>query len=199
MGESPFLFLPIVTFYKKYLEVTKKSRTFANEIIRTIYTKKTIMTKVKLQSVAQTEKACLFSISFEGESFSEFEKFILKHQEAYSKDLNIILAYIQRMLNASGFLERYFRPEGKMRDRVCALPIESGKLRLYCLRLSNSVMIAGNGGVKNVNRYEDSQELNGYVITLQKLEEAIKIAVKKGNITIEEHSIDNYEDKFFNV
>ncbi len=34
------------------------------------------MTKVKLQSVAQTEKACLFSISFEGESFSEFEKFI---------------------------------------------------------------------------------------------------------------------------
>lgn len=157
------------------------------------------MTKVKLQSVAQTEKACLFSICFEGESFSEFEKFISKHQEAYSKDLNLILAYIQRMLNASGFLERYFRPEGKMRDRVCALPIESGKLRLYCLRLSDSVMIAGNGGIKNVKRYEDCQELNGYVITLKKLDEAINIAVKKGNITIEEHSIEDYEDKFFNV
>ena len=31
------------------------------------------MTKIKLQSVAQTEKACLFSICFEGESFSEFK------------------------------------------------------------------------------------------------------------------------------
>ncbi len=65
------------------------------------------MTKVKLQSVAQTEKACLFSISFEGESFSEFEKFISRHKEAYSKDLNIILAAIKRMLSVSGFLERY--------------------------------------------------------------------------------------------
>jgi len=157
------------------------------------------MTKIKLQSVAQTEKACLFSICFEGESFSEFEKFISKHKEAYSKDLNIILAAIKRMLSVSGFLERYFRPEGKMKDNVCALPIQSGKLRLYCLRLSDSVMIAGNGGVKNVRSYEESEELSGYVVTLQKLDEAIKLAVKKGKITIEEHNIENVDDINFSL
>lgn len=157
------------------------------------------MAKVKLQSVAQTEKACLFSICFEGESFSEFEKFISNHKEAYSKDLNIILAAIKRMLSVSGFLERYFRPEGKMKDNVCALPIQSGKLRLYCLRLSDSVMIAGNGGVKNVKSYQESEELSGYVVTLQKLDEAIKVAIKKGNITIEEHSIEDIDNKTFNI
>lgn len=157
------------------------------------------MTKIKLQSVAQTEKACLFSICFEGESFSEFEKFISKHKEAYSKDLNIILAAIKRMLSVSGFLERYFRPEGKMKDNVCALPIQSGKLRLYCLRLSDSIMIAGNGGVKNVRSYEESEELSGYVVTLQKLDEAIKLAVKKGKITIEEHNIENVNDINFSL
>lgn len=157
------------------------------------------MPKVKLQSVAQTEKACLFSICFEGESFCEFEKFISKHKDAYSKDLNIILAAIKRMLSVSGFLERYFRPEGKMRDSVCALPIQSGKLRLYCLRLSNSVMIAGNGGIKNVNSYQESEELSGYVVTLQKLEEAIKIAVKKGKITIEEHLIEDDDNITFSI
>lgn len=157
------------------------------------------MTKVKLQSVAQTEKACLFSICFEGESFSEFEKFISNHKEAYSKDLNIILAAIKRMLSVSGFLERYFRPEGKMKDRVCALPIESGKLRLYCLRLSDSIMIAGNGGVKNVKSYQESEELSGYVVTLQKLDEAIRLAVKKGNVTIEEHSIEDIDNLTFNI
>lgn len=157
------------------------------------------MTKIKLQSVAQTEKACLFSICFEGESFSEFEKFISKHKEAYSKDLNIILAAIKRMLSVSGFLERYFRPEGKMKDNVCALPIQSGKLRLYCLRLSDSIMIAGNGGVKNVRSYEESEELSGYVVTLQKLDEAIKLAVKKGKITIEEHNIENVDDINFSL
>lgn len=157
------------------------------------------MAKIKLQSVAQTDKACLFSICFEGESFSEFEKFISKHKETYSKDLNIILAAIKRMLSASGFLERYFRPEGKMKDNVCALPIQSGKLRLYCLRLSDSIMIAGNGGIKNVRSYEESEELTGYVVTLQKLDEAIKLAIKKGKITIEEHNIDNFDDITFSL
>lgn len=103
------------------------------------------------------------------------------------------------MLSVSGFLERYFRPEGKMRDNVCALPIQSGKLRLYCLRLSDSVMIAGNGGVKNVRSYEENEELSGYVVTLQKLDEAIKLAVKKGKITIEEHNIEDIDNITFSL
>lgn len=157
------------------------------------------MARAKIQSVAQTEKAGLFSICFEGESYSEFEKFVLNHKDAYSKDLNVILAAINRMLSASGFLERYFRPEGKMRDDVCALPIETGRLRLYCLRMSDSVLIAGNGGVKNARRYEDCEELNGYVVTLQKLDEALKVAIKKGNVTIEEQTINNIDDKTFEL
>lgn len=157
------------------------------------------MARAKITSVAQTEKAGLFSICFEGESYSEFEKFIINHKEAYSKDLGVILAAIRKMLSASGFLERYFRPEGRMRDGVCALPIETVKLRLYCLRMSDSVLIAGNGGVKDARRYEDCEELNGYVVTLQKLDEALKIAVKKGNVTIEERTISNTDNKTFEL
>lgn len=138
------------------------------------------MASIKTQSVAQTEKAGLFTICFEGESFSEFEKFISNYKDGYSKELSVILAAINKMLSASGFLERYFRPEGKMRDGVCALPIESDRLRLYCLRLSDNVLIAGNGGIKDVKKYQECSELNGYVITLQKLDQALKVAVKKG-------------------
>lgn len=86
------------------------------------------MTKASIKSVASTETASIFSICFDGESFTEFEKFVTKHKDHYSKDLNIILAAINRMLQVSGFLERYFRPEGKMRDNVCALPITSGEI-----------------------------------------------------------------------
>lgn len=157
------------------------------------------MAKAIIKSVASTEMASIFSICFEGESFTEFEKFVIKHKDHYSKDLNIILAAINNMLRASGFLERYFRPEGKMRDRVCALPITSGKLRLYCLRMSNSVLIAGNGGVKTTRSYQDSEELNGYVISLQNLDNAIKLAIQKGEVTIEEHSIVNIDDKTFEI
>lgn len=157
------------------------------------------MTKAKIESVAQTERAGLFTICFEGESYSEFEKFVLNHKDAYSKELGIIIAAVNRMLNVSGFLERYFRPEGKMKDGVCALPLESGRLRLYCLRLSDNVLIAGNGGVKKVRRYEDDTDLNGYVVSLQNLDRALKVAVKKGNITIEERTISNFENESFEI
>lgn len=157
------------------------------------------MVKASIKSVASTETAGIFSICFEGESYTEFEKFITKHKEHYSRDLNIILAAINRMLLASGFLERYFRPEGKMRDRVCALPITSGKLRLYCLRINDSILIAGNGGVKNTKKYEESEELNGYVISLQNLDNALRLAIKKGEVTIEEHTISDIDNKTFDV
>lgn len=151
------------------------------------------MKTFEIQSVAQAEKGSLFTICIDGDSVSEFEKFIIKHNESYNADLNTILTAIKRMLAQSGFLERYFRPEGKYSDRVCALPIQSGKLRLYCLRINDSVLIVGNGGIKNSKKYQDCDDLNGYVIDLQSLDKALNIAVKKGNVTIEERSISGIE------
>ena len=89
--------------------------------------------------------------------------------------------------------------EGKMKDNVYALPIDSGKLRLYCLRLSDSVMVVGNGGQKKTKTYQDSEELQGYVISLQKLDELIKDAVRKGDIIIEEREIKGIDDKYFDL
>lgn len=159
------------------------------------------ISKAKIISVEQTEKAGLFTICFENCTESELEKFILKFKDDafLQRDLQIILAALQRMLRTSGFLERYFRPEGKIKDNVCALPITSGKLRLYCLRLSESVMIVGNGGQKNTKTYQESEELQGYVISLQKLDELIKAGIKRGDITIEERVIEGIDDKIFNL
>ena len=159
------------------------------------------MTKATIQSVTQTETAGLFTICFEGDSYTEFQKFIIKSNESATlkPDLQKILTAIQRMMNAVGFLERYFRPEGKMRDRVAALPIETSKLRLYCLRLSDSVLIVGNGGQKTSKTYNEDSELNGYVINLQKLDNILREAEKKGSIRIEETTIEGVDDITFDL
>lgn len=159
------------------------------------------MAKVTIQSVAQTDKAGLFSICFEGESYTEFQKFILQYKdnEMYSEELNTILAGIGKMMEGAGFLERRFRPEGKVRDNVCALPIETCKLRLYCLRLCDSILIVGNGGAKTTRTYDENEELRGYVLTLQKLDDALRIAIKKGVVTIEKQTINGIDNKQFEV
>ncbi|MDY6412183.1 MAG: hypothetical protein SPL28_04195 [Bacteroidales bacterium] len=153
----------------------------------------------KIQSVEQTEHAGLFSISFEAD-ITEFDKFMTKFKDdaVYQEDFNIIIAAIQKMMN-NGFLERYFRPEGRMGDRVGALPIHKSRLRLYCLRLSDSVLIVGNGGVKNTKTYEESDELSGYVIGLQKLDALLRAEEKLGHISIELANITGIENKEFEL
>ncbi len=159
------------------------------------------MAKAKILSVTQTEKAGLFTIIFEGESYDEFQKFLMKGEAdaRLQPDLQKILDALKRMLSAVGFLERYFRPEGKMRDRVAALPIQSSRLRLYCLRLSDGVLIVGNGGQKNTRTYDENDELSGYVLTLQKLDELLRAAERKGTISIEEATIEGVDDKTFDI
>lgn len=159
------------------------------------------MTKATIQSVRQTENAGLFTICFEGESYTEFQKFIIKGNEnaTLQPDLQKILNALQRMMDAVGFLDRYFRPEGKMRDRVAALPIQSSKLRLYCLRLSEKVLIVGNGGPKTTKTYNEDPELNGYVINLQKLDELLKLSEQKGRVRIMETNIEGIDDTNFEL
>lgn len=159
------------------------------------------MASATIQSVSQTEKAGLFTICFEGESYNEFQKFITKSDEdvELQSDLQEILRVMRRMVEELGFLERLFRPEGKMRDRVAAIPVTSNKLRLYCLRLSDGVLIVGNGGQKKTRTYDESKELSGYVLTLQKLDALLKAAEKKGVISIEKTTITGLDDKTFDI
>lgn len=160
----------------------------------------TTMAKATILSLKQTENTGLFTIIFEGESQSEFVKFISKFRNDAKRqdDLRIILNQIDLMLK-SGFVERKFRTEGKIRDSLVALPIFRSGLRLYCLRMSDSVLIVGNGGVKYTKTYEEDKDLNGYVISLQKLDELLKADIKSGLVRIEKTEIIGTENKKYDL
>ena len=150
--------------------------------------------------VEQGNSASLYTISFVKDDLSEFAKFMsnFKDNARLQRDYQIILLALQRIME-KGALERYFRPEGKYSDGVCALPISSGKLRLYCLRLSDKILIIGNGGIKDSKTYNENNELNGYVIDLQKFDSLIKDAIKDGSISIEETEIKGINNKTFEL
>jgi hypothetical protein len=112
-----------------------------------------------------------------------------KDDAIYNDDLARIAKFVESIADL-GALERFFRLEGKMSDRVCALPVFKSKLRLYCLRLSNSILILGNGGIKKSRTYNEDDELRGYVVTLQNFDKLIKQGVKEGTIIISENQID---------
>ena len=96
------------------------------------------MKTATLKTLEQTDNVSLYSICFDGNAISEYETFVHKFKEdaKLNNEYKTILLAIEKIV-AVGAFERFFRPEGKMNDRVAALAIDSRKLRLYCLRISD--------------------------------------------------------------
>lgn len=156
--------------------------------------------KTSVELMNESEKVSLYSISFEMDGTTEFEKFVREFEmnATYNRDYQRILAALQAILRM-GALERFFRPEGSMRDNVQAIPVESGKLRLYCLRLSDQIVILGNGGVKVTRTYEQDPKLYGYVLDLQRFERILKENIEKGYVRIQEKVLTGIEDISFEI
>lgn len=153
-----------------------------------------------LELIEQSEKVSLYSISFEMDGTTEFERFMQKFasEASLNRDYQRILYALQWILD-HGALERYFRPEGTMEDNICALPLESGIIRLYCLRISDQVLILGNGDVKQTSTYQEDKKLLGYVLDLQKFDDILRHGVSDGTIVIEEKTIIGIEDRVFGI
>ena len=156
------------------------------------------MSNAELILVNEAKSCTLYTIQFLSENESEFERFYNKFKDEvdFNPDLMRIVGFLNKIADF-GALERFFRPEGKMNDNVAALPVVSSKLRLYCLRLSDRILILGNGGIKKTKTYEQDNELSGYVLTLQKFDRLIKEGVKDGSIVITENQIQT--DKTFDL
>lgn len=148
------------------------------------------MSEVELILLNEGNKCTLYSIQFTSEDNSEYERFYAKFIEdaKLNHDLFRIVQIVDKIAD-EGALERFFRPEGKMKDSVVALPVLSSKLRLYCLRLSNGILILGNGDEKKTRTYNEDDSLRGYVLTLQKFEELLNEGKRNGSIIITERTI----------
>lgn len=152
------------------------------------------MSEVELLLVNSSDSCTMYTIQFLSDDKSEFEKFISKFRNdaVLNTDFQTIMRFIEQILT-NGALERYFRPEGKMRDSVVALPILKSKLRLYCLRLTDKILVLGNGDVKNSQTYEEDATLQGYVMDLQKFENLLKQEMRSGNVEITEKEIKTHK------
>lgn len=130
---------------------------------------------VLVELLESGDKVSLYSPRFEGEDYTEFEKFLLKYKDTHTQDVQILVRRID-IIKQNGVEDRYFRYEGTKRDRLMALPshLDTTNLRLYCLNISHKVLILGNGGLKTTQTYQEDAHLHKCVQTLQKIDIEIK-------------------------
>ena len=132
----------------------------------------------------------LYSIRFDGEEHTEFEKFMMKYKnnKTYQEDLSGIFAWLAR-ISRFGALERYFRPEGRYGSGVMAIPIEVNRLRLYCIRISDNILILGNGSEKDAGKWQESETLKPMVELLSDADRFIHSRFKNNQIKIDRKNL----------
>lgn len=108
-----------------------------------------------------------YLIRFKDEKESEFDKFFNKFDgvEKFEESFNIIIEWLDRVGN-EGALNVHLRPEG---GSLKAIPIDTSKLRLYCFRVNECIVILGNGDhkQKHIKAYQEDSKLNKYVSDLR--------------------------------
>lgn len=144
-----------------------------------------------IELIEEYDNINFYSIHLEGEELTELERFFEKFPEGceYDEEVDVILAWIDKIAER-GALERYFRPEGRYGDGVGVIPIEVGnKIRLYCLRLSDKILVFGNGGVKDSRTWQESETLAPYVELLMDTSRFISSREKNGTVVLVDKEI----------
>lgn len=147
--------------------------------------------KYNIELVEEHGNINFYSIHLDGKELTEFEDFFEKFPIGceYDEEVDVIVAWLDKIAER-GALERYFRPEGKYGDGVGVIPIDVGnRIRLYCLRLSDKILIFGNGGVKDADSWEHSKTLAEYVRILIDTSRFVSSRIKNGTIALVDKEI----------
>lgn len=121
--------------------------------------------KYNVELIEEYANINFYSIHLQGKELSELESFFEKFPDGspYDEEIDVILSWLDKIAER-GALERYFRPEGRYGDGVGVIPIDVGnKIRLYCIRLSDKIIVFGNGGIKDARSWQQSKTLAPYV------------------------------------
>ena len=144
-----------------------------------------------VELIEEYEKVNFYSIRIKDAELTELESFFEKFPEGceYDDEIDVIISWLDQIAER-GALERYFRPEGRYGDGVGVIPIDVGnKIRLYCLRLSDKILVFGNGGIKDAKSWQESDTLAQYVKMLIDTSRFISSRIKDGTIVLVDKEI----------
>lgn len=167
----------------------------------------------KIETISESNIVILYSPHYNKKDKNEFDAFVEKYKDLTNpkllQDYQEILSKIYKILTDCGARENLFRPEGR---NIKALPIfiadfrrKIGTLRLYCIRISDRILILGAGGIKKAQTLKENPELFKITEQLREIEHKIYIASKKLGVNyddyyamkkiIESITIEDYEEE----
>lgn len=146
----------------------------------------------KLELVIASENISIYSPKFDGETMTEFEKFMSNNKDLPSpqlkREFDAIISIVKKMADDCGARDNLFRLEG---GKIKAIPLcvshlrrdkSIGTLRLYCIRISDKILVIGNGGIKKTKTFQEDPALLSIVNQLRQIERQIFVESQKADV-----------------
>jgi len=139
------------------------------------------------------DRVAYYTLVVEGRDQSETDAFFARfeNEPTLTNDLNLLVAWIQEIGRYRGAKSRYFRFE----NDAAALPpparimAELGssycQFRLYCIRLSDEIVILANGGRKTGQTVQRSPELMNHFRFANKMAQQLIELIQSGELLMD--------------
>lgn len=120
----------------------------------------------------------IYTIRFEGSELSETNNFVNEYSEnGFAEDLDMISSWLG-YLKDRGAEPRYFRSE----NNVSAGPVAFLRLRIYCIRCSQNIVILDGGGEKKGQKTQDGVETWKAMKLMMEIDKRLIEKIGKGDI-----------------
>lgn len=120
----------------------------------------------------------IYTIRFEGSELSETNNFVNEYsRNGFVEDLDMISSWLG-YLKDRGAEPRYFRSE----NNVSAGPVAFSRLRIYCIRCSQNIVILDGGGEKKGQKTQDGAETWKAMKLMMEIDKRLIEKIRNGDI-----------------
>lgn len=150
-----------------------------------------VLSMSKIELVELEEFRCgagrVYSVAVDDTEETLYDRFLEENKQEYKEELVEIMTKLNTMSGKTGFTDTFFKlNEGKPGDGICAITDWKGKLRLYCIRFGNILLVLGGGGPKTTRTYQEAPKLLSENLLLRSVSDVMAEAIKEKDIKIEE-------------
>lgn len=120
----------------------------------------------------------IYTVRFEGSKLSETNSFVKEYSRTgFAEDLDMISSWLG-YLKDRGAEPRYFRSE----NNVSAGPVAFSRLRIYCIRCSQNIVILDGGGEKKGQKTQDGPETWKAMKLMMEIDKRLIEKIRDGDI-----------------
>lgn len=140
------------------------------------------------------DAASIYSIYYSDKEEVLFERFIRENMAHNPEETMNIVRRLRSIGKSGGVQDIYLKQDEGLEwdDGVCALfDVPEKNLRLYCIQVSEKILVVGNGGCKSkdIRKWQEDRQLSSAVHEMMHFSRIVHVKLEHGSLYLSEDGL----------